>query len=90
MVMKRKKLGGGITLIGFFALAFGSMIGVGWVTGIGSWFSSAGPLGAVIAFALAGTFMSLIGLCYAEVTAMIPVAGGEVGPPHQKWTVFLA
>ena len=32
---------------GFFALAFGSMIGVGWVTSIGSWLGQAGPLGSV-------------------------------------------
>jgi APA family basic amino acid/polyamine antiporter len=87
MSMERKKLGGGISLIGFFSLAFGSMIGVGWVTGIGSWFVSAGPLGAVIAFGLAAIFMSLIGLCYAEVTSAIPVASGEVAYAYKAFGV---
>lgn len=85
MSMERKKLGGGISLIGFFSFAFGSMIGVGWVTGIGSWFVSAGPLGAIVAFGLAAIFMSLIGLCYAEVTSAIPVAGGEVAYAYKAF-----
>lgn len=61
-----------------FALAFGSMIGVGWVTALGSWLEQAGPLGAVLAFGAGGALMLCIGLCYAELAPMIPVAGGEV------------
>ena len=63
---------------GFFALAFGSMIGVGWITALGGWFEQAGPVGAMAAFAAGGTLMLVIGLCYAEVTPMLPVSGGEV------------
>jgi amino acid transporter len=63
---------------GFFALAFGSMIGVGWITALGGWFEQAGPVGAIVAFAAGGTLMLVIGLCYAEVTPMLPVSGGEV------------
>ena len=63
---------------GLFALAFGSMIGVGWVTAIGSWLAQAGPLGAALAFIIGGALMLCIGLCYAEATPMLPVAGGEV------------
>ncbi|MCB1022373.1 MAG: amino acid permease, partial [Acidobacteria bacterium] len=54
------------------------MIGVGWVTALGSWLTQAGPGGAILAFAAGGAVMLLIGLCYAELTAMLPVAGGEV------------
>ena len=63
---------------GFFALAFGSMIGVGWVTAMGSWLDQAGPLGAALAFLAGGALMMCIGLCYAEAMPMLPVAGGEV------------
>jgi amino acid transporter len=63
---------------GFFALAFGSMIGVGCITALGGWFEQAGPVGAIVAFAAGGTLMLVIGLCYAEVTPMLPVSGGEV------------
>lgn len=70
----KKAIGG----FGFFALAFGSMIGVGWITTLGDWFAAAGPGGAMVAFAVGGALMLLIGLCYAEVTPMLPVSGGEV------------
>ncbi|MBL8858379.1 MAG: APC family permease [Planctomycetes bacterium] len=74
----RPELRRGIGRIGFFALAFGSMIGVGWVTAMGTWLNAAGPMGAVIGFAAGGLLMLAIGLCYAELCAMLPVAGGEV------------
>lgn len=70
----RKSIGG----LGFFSLAFGSMIGIGWVTAMGGWLADAGPVGAMLGFALGGTLMVFIGLCYAELTPMLPWAGGEV------------
>jgi len=70
---------------GFFALAFGSMIGVGWITALGSWFEQAGPVGAMVAFAAGGTLMLVIGLCYAEVTPMLPVSGGEVAYAYKAY-----
>lgn len=77
---------------GFFALAFGSMIGVGWITALGGWFEQAGPVGAMAAFAAGGTLMLVIGLCYAEVTPMLPVSGGEVAyayKAHGTWWAFV-
>ena len=71
-------LGRGLDSFGFFALAFGSMIGVGWVTAMGGWLTQAGPAGAIVAFLAGGAIMLAIGLCYAEATPMLPVAGGEV------------
>lgn len=75
---------------GFFALAFGSMIGVGWVTSIGSWLEQAGPGGAVLAFLAGGAVMLCIGLCYAELTPMLPVAGGEVAYAYKAFGTFKA
>ncbi|MGB0133561.1 APC family permease [Dokdonella sp.] len=75
---------------GFFALAFGSMIGVGWVTSIGSWLEQAGPGGAVLAFVVGGAVMLCIGLCYAELTPMLPVAGGEVAYAYKAFGTFKA
>ncbi|UZR98002.1 APC family permease [Chondrinema litorale] len=69
----------------FFSLAFGSMIGVGWVTAMGSWLNDAGPIGAALAFALGGSLMLLIGFCYAEVTSMLPLAGGEVSYAYKAY-----
>lgn len=59
------------------ALAFGAMIGWSWVVLSGTWISSAGTLGAILAFLLGGAAMLLIGLTYAELAAALPFAGGE-------------
>jgi len=74
----RSQLRRSVSRLGFFALAFGSMIGVGWVTALGSWFGQAGPGGAILAFLTGGIVMGVVGICYAELTPMLPVAGGEV------------
>ena len=76
-----------ISKAGFFCLAFGAMIGVGWVTAMGPWLRTAGPLGASIGFALGGLLMLFIGFCYAEVTAMLPVSGGEVAYAYKAYDI---
>ena len=75
----------GVGKAGLFSLAFGAMIGVGWVTAMGSWLTNAGPVGAAIAFAIGGLLMLVIGLCYAEVTASLPVSGGEVAYAYKAF-----
>jgi len=82
---ERPELKRAISGFGFFALAFGSMIGVGWITALGSWFEQAGPVGAIVAFAAGGSLMLIIGLCYAEVTPMLPVSGGEVAYAYKAY-----
>jgi basic amino acid/polyamine antiporter, APA family len=62
----------------FFTLAFGSIIGVGWVVALSAWLSQAGSLGAVIGFVGGGLLIMLVGLCYVEISTMFPVSGGEV------------
>jgi len=68
----------GIGSIGFFSIAFGSVIGAGWLTVLGFWLSSAGPLGAILAFAVACVLTLLVALAYMELAAMLPVTGGEI------------
>lgn len=82
---ERPQLQKGIGKAAMFSLAFGAMIGVGWVTAMGFWMSNAGPLGAMIAFALGGILMLAIGLCYAEVTASLPLSGGEVAYAYKAY-----
>ncbi len=59
------------------ALAFGAMIGWGWVVLTGGWIESAGSLGAMIAFVIGGIAVVLIGLTYAELASAMPLTGGE-------------
>ena len=60
-----------------FAIAFGAMIGWGWVVLVGSWVNSAGSLGAMIAFLIATGMIIFEGLIYAELTSAMPLTGGE-------------
>jgi len=69
----KKSLGG----VQFFSIGFGGVVGVGWIVYMGLWFTQAGPVGTTLAFLVGGLLMALVGLCYAEIGAMYPVAGGE-------------
>nr|WP_302599622.1 APC family permease [uncultured Cellulosilyticum sp.] len=60
-----------------FAIAFGAMIGWGWVVMAGDWILGAGTIGAMIAFAIGGIMVLFVGLTYAELTAAMPQCGGE-------------
>jgi len=58
------------------ALAFGAMIGWGWVILAGMWIQQAGSLGAMAAFGLGGIMIVFVGLVYAELTSALPESGG--------------
>ena len=57
-------------------VAFGAMIGWGWVVSSGDWIRKAGILGTVIAFLIGGIMIYFVGLVYAELTTAIPESGG--------------
>jgi len=59
------------------ALAFGAMIGWGWVALSGNWIATAGSMGAMLAFLAGGGALILVGLTYAELASAMPQAGGE-------------
>ncbi|MEO0398878.1 MAG: APC family permease [Pseudomonadota bacterium] len=67
-----------VTLRQLFFLAFGSIIGVGWITVMGSWLSDAGAFGAALAFLAGSIVMVFVALCYAELATRFPAAGGEI------------
>lgn len=58
-------------------VAFGAMIGWGWVVSSGQWITSGGVLGTVLGFIIGGIMIYFVGLCYAELTTAMPKCGGE-------------
>jgi len=58
-------------------IAFGAMIGWGWVINSGDWIANAGFIGSIIAFLIGGAMVVFVGLTYAELTAAMPQCGGE-------------
>ncbi len=73
----RSVLNKGLGRTDVIALGFGTIVGWGWIMMGASWVTGAGCLGAVIAFLLGGGVLLLIGLVYGELTAALPLAGGE-------------
>lgn len=90
----------GFSTFDILALAFGAMIGWGWVVLSGTWISEAGVLGSVGAFVTGGVLIIFIGMIYAELTTMMPEDGGTIrfaeaafndnGGRIISWILFLA
>jgi APA family basic amino acid/polyamine antiporter len=84
----------------YFALAFGTMIGTGWLVLMDDWLGRGGPLGAVLGFALGGIILLPVGYVYGQWVLRLPDAAGEaaytgqVFPPivsyFTGWTMLLA
>ena len=74
--MEEKKLDKVLNNRDVLALAFGAMIGWGWVILAGMWIQDAGSLGAMAAFGLGGIMIVFVGLVYAELTSALPQSGG--------------
>ena len=62
---------------GFFSLAFGAIVGSGWVVVLGDWLKAAGPGGASLGFLAGALVMVLVALCYGELASRSTAAGGE-------------
>ena len=66
-----------MTAVDILVIAFGAMIGWGWVVSTGGWIQNAGVIGTVLGFIAGGTMIFFVGMTYAELTPAIPKAGGE-------------
>ncbi len=96
MILLARKLG----LRDYFALAFGTMIGSGWLVLMDDWLGRGGPFGAMLAFAIGGLILLPVGYVYGEWVKRLPDAAGEaayaaqVFPPivsyFTGWIMLLA
>lgn len=67
-----------LSTVDILFLAFGAMIGWGWVVLSGTWVQEAGTAGAIIAFIIGGIMVMFVGLTYAELASAMPTAGGAL------------
>lgn len=74
-----------VSLRQLFALGFGSIIGVGWITVLGFWLSGAGAIGAALAFGGGSFIVVLIAFAYAEMATRYPATGGEIVYIHETF-----
>ncbi|WP_019673501.1 APC family permease [Psychrobacter lutiphocae] len=82
----KKSLG----MLDIIALAFGAMVGWGWVVLAGGWVISAGIWGAVLAFLIGGLAVIFIGFAYAELASSMPITGGEHTYTHRALGVHVS
>lgn len=61
-----------------FALAFGAIIGWGWVVLSGPMISQAGTVGSILALLAGAVMVGFVGLAYAELASVLPRAGGSL------------
>jgi basic amino acid/polyamine antiporter, APA family len=62
----------------YFTLAFGSIVGIGWMVVLEDWFRRGGPAGAILGFLLGGTAIVPIVYVYGRLAERMPEAGSEV------------
>ena len=84
----------------YFALAFGTMVGTGWLVLMDDWLNRGGPLGAILGYALGGIILLPVGYVYGQWVQRLPDAAGEaaytgqVFPPivsyFTGWMMLLA
>ncbi len=67
-----------LRVVDYFALGWGTMVGVGWLVVMDDWLLRGGSLGAVLGFAIGGTLLLPIGYVYGQLVADMPDAAGEV------------
>jgi amino acid transporter len=62
----------------YFTIAFGSMIGVGWVIVMDDWLGRGGPGGAILGFLAGGLALVPVAYVYGRLTERFADAGSEV------------
>ena len=62
----------------YFTLAFGTMVGVGWLIVIHDWLTRGGPLGAMLGFLLGGLCLFPVAYVYGKFVRALPDAGAEI------------
>ncbi|MEJ2023749.1 MAG: APC family permease [Deltaproteobacteria bacterium] len=74
--MENSGLKRSLTLVTIFTLITGAMVGMAWAVLPNVLFGYAGPA-LLLSVVIAAAFCLFIGLCYAELCAAMPFAGGE-------------
>jgi basic amino acid/polyamine antiporter, APA family len=64
--------------IDYFALGWGTMVGVGWLVVMDDWLLRGGALGALLGFLIGGAVLLPIGWVYGRLVAAMPDAAGEI------------
>ena len=67
-----------LRLTDYFTLAWGTMVGVGWLVVMDDWLLRGGALGALLGFAVGGALLFPIAWVYGRLVTAMPDAAGEI------------
>ncbi len=62
----------------YFTLAFGAMVGAGWLVVMDDWLLRGGPFGAMLGFAIGTLLLVPIGFAYSRMVVRFPDCGSEI------------
>jgi APA family basic amino acid/polyamine antiporter len=62
----------------YFTLAFGSIVGVGWMVLLYEWLGRGGPVGAMLGFLVCGIALVPVACVYGRLAERLPEAGTEI------------
>ncbi len=74
----------------YFALGFGTMVGVGWLVVMNDWLLRGGPLGGILGFAIGGAVLLPVGYVYGKLVMLIPDAGSEIAYTARVFPDFVS
>lgn len=86
MASLARKLG----LFDYFSLAFGTMVGTGWLVGMDDWLARGGSAGAMLGFLVAGALLFPVGYVYGKLVRAMPDASGEVAYTAKVFPQFVS
>ena len=67
-----------LRVVDYFTLAWGTMVGVGWLVVMDDWLLRGGVLGGILGFAICGALLLPIAYVYGRLVRAIPDAAGEI------------
>lgn len=74
----------------YFALAFGTMIGTGWLVLMDDWLGRGGPLGAILGYAIGGIILLPVGYVYGQWVRRLPDSAGEAAYTAQVFPAIVS
>jgi len=79
-----------LRLIDYFSLAFGTMVGTGWLVVMDDWLTRGGPAGAILGFLVGGLLLFPVGYVYGKLVMAMPDAAGEVAYTGKVFPQFVS
>jgi basic amino acid/polyamine antiporter, APA family len=74
----------------YFALGWGTMVGVGWLVVMDDWLSRGGSLGTLLGFVIGGAVLLPIGWVYGKLVIAMPDAAGEIAYTSAAFSRFIS